>query len=75
MKEFYILDIFSDSYFESLFISWRAFLPSLRVLKTSQDRDKVIKKVSVIREIKVVEKVTKQILFKNIFYIQLKLKS
>ena len=35
----------------SLFISVNAFLPSLRVLKTSQDREKLIRMVSVIREI------------------------
>jgi len=35
----------------SLFISVRAFLPSLRVLKTSQVREEIIRMVSVIREI------------------------
>jgi len=35
----------------SLFISVRAFLPSLRVLKTSQVREEIIRIVSVIREI------------------------
>jgi len=35
----------------SLFISVRAFLPSLRVLKTSQVRKEIIRMVSVIREI------------------------
>jgi len=35
----------------SLFISVRAFLPSLRVLKTSQVREENIRMVSVIREI------------------------
>jgi len=35
----------------SLFISVRAFLPSLRVLKTSQVKEKIMRMVSVIREI------------------------
>ncbi len=35
----------------SLFISVRAFLPSLRVLKMSQVREEIIRTVSVIREI------------------------
>jgi len=35
----------------SLFISVKAFLPSLRVLETSQVREEIIKMVSVIREI------------------------
>jgi len=35
----------------SLFISVKAFLPSLRVLKTSQDREEMIRIVSAIREI------------------------
>jgi len=34
----------------SLFISVRAFLPSLRVLKTSQVREEIIRTISVIRE-------------------------
>jgi len=38
----------------SLFISVKAFLPSLRVLKTSQVREEIIRMVSVIREIYVV---------------------
>ena len=38
----------------SLFISVKAFLPSLRVLKTSQEREKMIRMVSIIKEIKVV---------------------
>jgi len=37
-----------------LFISVRAFLPSLRVLKTSQVREESIRMVSVIREMWVV---------------------
>jgi len=35
----------------SLFNSDKAFLPSLRVLKTSQVREEIIRMVSVIREI------------------------
>ena len=38
----------------SLFVSVKAFLPSLRVLKVSQNREEEIRKESVIREIKVV---------------------
>ena len=38
----------------SLFISVKAFLPSLRVLKTSQDREEIIRMVSIIREVWVV---------------------
>ena len=41
-------------YSESLFISLSAFLPSLRVLSTSQEIEEIIKKESVIRERKVV---------------------
>ena len=40
----------------SLLISFRAFLPSLRVIKTSQEREEMIIRVSVIREISVVLK-------------------
>ena len=40
----------------SLFISVRAFLPSLRVLKTSQDKEEIIRMVSLISEIRVVSK-------------------
>ena len=47
-----ILDFFLDIYFEYLFISLIAFLPSLRVLIASQPRNKVINAVSVVREIK-----------------------
>ena len=46
--------IFCDNYDLSLFISFKAFLPSLRVLKTSQDREKIIRMVRVIREMWVV---------------------
>jgi len=35
----------------SLFISVRAFLPSLRFLKTSQVREEIIRMMSVIKEI------------------------
>ena len=38
----------------SLFISVRAFLPSLRVLNTSHVKDEIIRIVSVIRETRVV---------------------
>ena len=38
----------------SSFISVKAFLPSLRVLKTSQDREEITRMVRVIREIWVV---------------------
>ena len=50
-----------DIYDLFLFISFRDFLPSLRVLKTSQDREEIIRMVSVIREIWVVS-----ILFTNL---------
>ena len=46
--------IFCDVFDLSLSISVKAFLPSLRVLKTSQDRDEMIRMVSVVREIRVV---------------------
>ncbi len=52
----------------SLFISVRAFLPSLRVLKTSQVREEIIRMVSIIREIKVVS-----ILFANLIKILMSL--
>ena len=42
-----------DIYYLSLFISVRAFLPSLRVLKTSQESEEVITIVSIIKEINV----------------------
>ena len=44
---------FLDIYFESFFISLRAFLPSLRVLNVNQKREEIIKRVSMISEIKV----------------------
>ena len=39
-----------------LFISVRAFLPSLRVLVTSQEREEIIKIVSITKEMKVISK-------------------
>ena len=48
------LKVSYDIYDISLFISVRACLPSLRVLKTSQDEKEIMKMVSVIREIIVV---------------------
>ena len=44
---------FCDIYDRSLFNSVRAFLPSLRVIKTSQESEEMIRMVSVIREIRV----------------------
>ena len=49
-----ILVLIKVFYDLSLFISFKAFLPSLRVLKTSQDREEIIRIVSIIREIWVV---------------------
>ena len=46
--------IFCDVFDLSLSISVKAFLPSLRVLKTSHDIEEMIRMVSVIREIRVV---------------------
>ena len=54
MKILYFEMIFCDIHDLSLFISFKAFLPSLRVLETSQERDEMIRMVSVIREIRVV---------------------
>ncbi len=45
--------IFCDIYDLSLLISVKAFLPFLRVLKISQDREETIKMVSVIKETRV----------------------
>ena len=45
---------FWGNYFETLFISLRAFLPSFNVLKTIQESVEVVKVASVISEIKVV---------------------
>ena len=50
IKKLKIYKIFSDIYGEFLLISFRAFLPSLRVRNTSQAREEIIRKVSVIRE-------------------------
>ena len=56
MKKIAIYKCFCDAYDLSLFISLRAFLPSLIVLKTSQERDETVRMVSVIREIRVVSR-------------------
>ena len=50
IKNLKIYKIFSDIYGESLFNSFRALLPSLRVRKTSQVREKIIRMVSITRE-------------------------
>ena len=42
-----------DIYDLSLFISIKAFLPSLRVLKTSQDKEEMTRMVSIIKELRV----------------------
>ena len=46
--------IFCDIYDLSLDISVRAFLPSLRVLKTSQNKEEIIRMVSIVRDINVI---------------------
>ena len=46
--------IVCDIYDLSLFISVKAFLPSLRVLRTSQEKKEMIRMVSGIRESRVV---------------------
>ena len=51
IKNLKIYKIFSDIHGESLLISFRAFLPSLSVLNISHEREEIIKKESVIREI------------------------
>ena len=43
-------------YDQSLLISFRAFLPSLRVLKTSQESEEIIRILSVVKDIRVVLK-------------------
>ena len=48
------MNVFCDIYDLSLLISVRAFLPSLRVFKTSHEKDVIIRTVSVIRETRVV---------------------
>ena len=53
IKNLKIYRIFSDIYGESLLISFRAFLPSLRVRNTSQVIEEIIRIVSVISEMNV----------------------
>ena len=52
-----IINLMKNLYFKiynlSLFISFKAFLPSLRVLKTSQDREDIIRMVRITRDIRV----------------------
>ena len=54
MKIYILLNNFWDIDYQSLFISLRAFLPSLRVLKISQESDEIIRMVSVNKEIRMV---------------------
>ena len=54
MKNTYFLNLFCNIHNLSLFISVRAFLPSLSVLKTSQERQEIIRMESVMSEIDVV---------------------
>ena len=54
MKKTYFLNVFCDIHDLSLFISVRAFLPSLSVLKTSQERQEIIRIESIMSEINVV---------------------
>ena len=54
MKNPLFLNVFCGIYDQSLFISLRAFLPSLRVVKVSQDRAEMIRMISIIKEMKVV---------------------
>ena len=49
-----ILNLFLDIYFESLVISLRAFLPSFKVLKTSQEKKETMKTSSVSSDIRLV---------------------
>ena len=49
LPKFYIWDVLGN-YDLFLFISFKAFLPSLRVLKTSQKREEIIMIVSVVKE-------------------------
>ena len=51
LMKLYIFKDFLNFYALSLFISVKAFLPSLRVLKTSHVKEEIISMVSVIREI------------------------
>ena len=52
-KTYKLLVFFCSDYGKSLFTSLRAFLPSFRVLKANQEREEIIRKVSVNKEIKV----------------------
>ena len=54
MENTIFLNDFCDIYDLSLFISVKAFLPSLRVLKTSQESEVTIRIKSVIKEMRVV---------------------
>ena len=54
MKNPYFLNVFCDVHDLSLFISVMAFLPSLSVLKTSQERQEIIRIESIMSEINVV---------------------
>jgi len=54
MKNTYFLNLFCNIHNLSLFISFKAFLPSLSVLKTSQEREEIIRMESVMSEIDVV---------------------
>ena len=63
MKNSIFINVFCDDY-DRLLFSVKAFLPSLRVLKTNQERDEAIMMVSVNSEKKVVS-----ILLFNLFYL------
>ena len=67
---------FCDIYDLSLFISVRAFPPSFRVLKKSQEREKIIRIVSEIREKRVVSRLLINLLqFLQISNVELKITS
>ena len=51
MKNSIFINDLCELIYDLLFISVRAFLPSLRVLKTSQEREEIIMMVRVIKEI------------------------
>ena len=51
IKNFKIHKLVFTIYGEFLLISFRAFLPSLRVLNTSQEREEIIRTISIIKEI------------------------
>ena len=55
-ENFIFINVFCDDYDLYLFISVIAFLPSLRVLKTSKEREAIIKIERVINEIWVVSR-------------------